>query len=143
MILIVVIDSYAQRIESINMHIFKDSGDGSAIIQMLDRLDLLRFEATYLSLASLLKRLRPVKPRILFNTPPGQTTVPGDPNYSGGSIATSSSLESKPEAYAQNVANDFLKATRSSIVKWLGGMEWANPEAKVYLFPQYVIIVLF
>jgi hypothetical protein len=120
------------------MRVVKDSKGSKAITQMLDRLNLFRFEATYSSLASLLKRLRPAKPKT-FNTPPGQTTVPEDPNYSGGSIATNSSLESKPETYAQNVANDFLKATRHSIETWVEGITWTNPEAEVYLFPQYVI----
>jgi hypothetical protein len=51
-----------------------------------------------------------------FTTPAGQTTIPEDSNRSGGS---SSSTESKPEIYAQNVAVDFLKATYSTITEWM------------------------
>jgi hypothetical protein len=93
------------------MAVVKNSRGSNAITQMLRKLDLVDFNPTYLSLASLFKRLRPAKQKLMFDTPPGQTTVPGDPNFSGGSAATNSSIESKPEVYAQNVANDFLKAT--------------------------------
>ena len=139
--LIVVIDSYAQRIESVDMAVVKNSKDGNAITEMLDRLDLGRFDTMYLSLESLLTRLRPAKQNPMFNTPPQQTTVPVNPIYSGGSADsadTSSSTESKPELYAQDVAKDFLKATYVTIRKWLVGMEWANPEARLYLSSQYV-----
>jgi hypothetical protein len=75
-----------------------------------------------------------------FDTPPGQTTVPGNPSYSGGSTGTSSSLESKPETYAQNVANDFLKIRCLTISDWLEGMGWANPAVSLYLSLQYVVM---
>jgi hypothetical protein len=44
-------------------------------------------------------------------------------HFSGGSTATSSSVESKPETYAQDVARDLLKATYITIGTWLEGME--------------------
>ena len=75
---------------------------------MLRSLDLADFNSTHVSLATLLERLRPAAARqVAFATPPRQTTVPGDPNYSGGSTdstSTNSSSESKAEPYAQNVA---------------------------------------
>jgi hypothetical protein len=141
LMLIVVINSYAQRIESVDIAVVKDSKDGNAITSMLDRLDLGRFDTMYLSLETLFKRLRPAKQKPMFSTPPQQTTVPANPIYSGGSMNsadTSSSTESKPELYAQDVAKDFVKATYVSIRRWLVGMEWANPEARLYLSSQYV-----
>jgi hypothetical protein len=120
------------------MQALKDSRGSGAIVDMLDRLDLSRFEATYVSLATLLKRLRPAAQKIMFNTPPRQTTVPGDPTYSGGSTGTSSSLESKPETYAQNIAMKFIEATCLTIRKWLDRIEWVAPAAKLCLSPQYV-----
>lgn len=136
--LIVVIEDYAHRIESMDMQIVKESIGTEAIAEMIESRGLLRFESAYVSLATLLKRLRPVAPRIAFNTPPRQTTVPQNPNYSGGSTGTSSSIESKPETYAQDVARDFVKATCLTIGKWLHGIDWINPAAKAYLLPQYV-----
>jgi hypothetical protein len=132
--LIVVINSYAQRIESVDMAVVKDSRNSTAMIDMLDRLNLVRFEAMYSSLETLFKQLRPAK-QPMFSTPPQQTTVPVNPNFSGGS---SSSTESKAELYAQNVISRFIDATCASIKKWLVEIEWANPEAKLYLSSQYV-----
>ena len=111
---------------------------------MLRRLDLGDFKSTYLSLVTLLSRLRQSShTQIAFATPPGQTTVPQDPTRSGGSTSSSSSTESKPEPYAQNVATDFLKDTYATVVEWMGGIEWINPDAKVQLSPQYRLLYRF
>ena len=111
---------------------------------MLKALDLREFNSTYLSLTSLLARLRrSTHMQIAFATPPGQTTIPGDPHRSGGSASSSSSTESKPEPYAQNVATDFLKATYATVADWMEDIEWINPESKLYLSPQYVTILSF
>jgi hypothetical protein len=117
------------------MQVVTESRGNNAIVEMLTPLNLLRFETTYISLATLLKRLRPAARTLAFNTPPGQTTVPQNPNYSGGSTGTNSSVESKPETYAQDVARDFLKATCITISKWLEGIQWINPVARAYLSP--------
>ena len=102
-------------------------------------LDLAEFNSTYLSLASLLARLRrSSQAQITFAMPPGQTTIPEDPNRSGG---VTSSTESKPEPYAQNFALRFLEETYSTIAEWMGGFEWINSDFKLYLYPQYKSIL--
>src|SRR5215813_12937008 len=129
---------YAQRIEEIDMNIIKDPEIDPGISGLLRSLDLLEFSPTYLSLASLLARLRrSTHTQITFATPPTQVTKPEDPNRSGGSTSTSSSTESKPEPYAQDVAIDFLKGTYFTVEKWMKRFEWANPDARLYLSPQY------
>ena len=91
------------------MNVLKDPESHPAIVKMLRMLDLGEFNSTYRSLASLLARLRrSSQTQITFATSPGQTTMPEDPNRSGGST---SSTESKPELYAQNVAFRFLEDT--------------------------------
>jgi len=117
------------------MTILKDPDSHPAIFKMLRMLDLSEFNSTYRSLASLLARLRrSSQTQIAFATPPGQTTMPEDPNRSGGST---SSTESKPEPYAQNVAFRFLEDTYSTIAEWMSSFEWINSNSKLYLYPQY------
>ena len=117
------------------MTILKDPDSHPAIFKMLRMLDLSEFNSTYRSLASLLARLRrSSQTQIAFATPPGQTTMPEDPNRSGGST---SSTESKPELYAQNVAFRFLEDTYSTIAEWMSSFEWINSNSKLYLYPQY------
>jgi hypothetical protein len=121
----------------IDMNILKDCEDNREVFKMLRRLDLGDFKSTYLSLVTLLARLRrSTHAQIAFATPPGQTTIPQDPSRSGRST---SSTESKPEPYAQNAAIEFLKDTYATVVEWMGGIEWINPDAKVQLSPQYVV----
>jgi len=119
------------------MNVLKDGEGNREIFKMLRALDLIEFNSTYLSLATLLARLRrSTHTQIAFATPPGQMTMPDDPNRSGGSTSSSSSTESKPEPYAQNVATDFLKATYATVAEWMEDIEWINPESKLYLSPQ-------
>ena len=112
--------------------------EGNAkIFRMLETLGLAGFNSTYSSLTTLLARRRRSTgdTRLVFQTPPGQTTIPEDPDHSGGS---SSSTESKPEINAQNVAVDFLKATHSTVPEWTENIGWVNSEAKLHLSPQYI-----
>ena len=126
------------------MNVLKDCEGNREIFKMLRALDLIEFNSTYLSLATLLARLlRSTHTQIAFATPPGQMTMPDDPNRSGGSTSSSSSTESKPEPHAQNVATDFLKATYATVAEWMEDIEWINPECKLYLSPQYVTILSF
>ena len=134
-----VIESYAQRIESVDMEVLKNCQGNREIFKMLRNLNLVEFNSPYVSLATLLSRLRAsTHTQIAFATPPRQTTIPQDPNRSGGSTSTSSSTESKPEPYAQNVATKFLEATCTTVADWMEEIEWVNPKAKLYLSPQYV-----
>jgi hypothetical protein len=126
------------------MNVLKNFMGNPEIFKMLRTLDLREFNSTYLSLATLLARLRrSTHTQIAFATPPGQTTIPEDPNRSGGSTSSSSSTESKPEPYAQNVATNLLTATYSTVAEWIGDLEWVNPDAKLYLSPQYVSVLSF
>ena len=124
------------------MHVLKDPDSHPELFKMLRSLDLTEFNSTYSSLAALLARLRrSTHTQVTFATPPGQTTIPQDPNLSGGSTSTtssSSSAESKRELFAQNVATDFLKATYFTVAEWMTRLEWVNPHAKLHLSPQYV-----
>jgi len=125
------------------MHVLEDPDSRPEMFEMLRSLDLLEFNSTYLSLANLLARLpHSTRTQIAFATPPGQTTIPQDPNRSGGSTSSASSTESKPEPYAQDVATHFLSATYSTVAKWMRRLEWVNPAAKLYLSPQYVTNLL-
>ena len=133
--------------EKVDVKLLKDPDSYPKIFEMLRMLNLQEFNAVYLSLASLITRLRrSTHAAITFTTPLGQTTVPENPGLSGGSTSstsstsTSSSTESKPEPYAQNVAIDFLKATYATVIKWMTNLEWVNPQAKLYLSPQYPIV---
>jgi hypothetical protein len=135
-----VIEKYAQRIESVDVDALKRCDHDQDIFATLHTLDLGEFNYAYLSLTTLLTRLRrSTQTPLAFSTPPGQTTMPDAPNRSGGSTSTSSSTESKPEPYSQNFATDFLKATYITIARLIGRFEWANPNAKVRLSPQYII----
>jgi hypothetical protein len=121
------------------MHVLKDPDSHPEILEMLSSLSLMGFNSTYLSLANLLARhRRSTHSQIAFATPPGQTTLPDNPNRSGGSTSSSSSTESKPEPYAQNFATDFIKTTYSTVVKWMTRFGWVNPDSKLYLSPRYV-----
>jgi hypothetical protein len=120
------------------MNYVKNFEGNAKIIKMLRILDLKEFSSTYSSLSTLLSRCRRSTgdTRLVFQTPPGQTTVPEDPNRSGGS---SSSTESKPEIYAQNVVTDFLKSTHSTVAEWMEDVGWVNSEVKLHLSPQYFL----
>lgn len=119
------------------MHILRDPENDPEILEMLRKLDLPEFYSAYSSLAILLARVRhSTHTQVTFATPPGQMTIPEDPNHSGGTTSSSSSTESKPEPYAQNVATNFLIATHSTVSKWMRRFEWVNPKAKLYLSPQ-------
>ena len=119
------------------MNHVKNFRGNAKIINMLRMLDLNEFTSTYSSLATLLAKRRHSTGdiQVVFQTPPGKTTIPEDPNRSGGS---SSSTESKPEIYAQNVAVDFLKATHSTVAEWTENIGWVNSEVKLHLSPQCV-----
>ena len=70
------------------MNVLKDCEGNREIFKMIRALDLREFNSTYLSLATLLARLRrSTHTQIAFATPPGQTTMPEDPNRSGGSTS--------------------------------------------------------
>ena len=126
------------------MNIIKNGIGNPELFKMLRTLGLKEFNSTYLALATLLARARrSTHAEVVYATPPGQTTAPEDPNRSGGSTSSSSSTESKPEPYAQNVATNLLTTTYSTVSEWIADIDWATPDAKLRLSPQYVDIVFF
>ena len=134
-------------IESVDMHVLKDPDNRPEIFKMLRSLDLTEFNSTYSLLATLLARVRrSTHTQVTFATPPGQTTVPQDPNLSGGSTSTTSSTSSaelKGEPFAQNVATHFISATYSTVAEWMTRLDWVNSHDKLYLSPQYVLNFVF
>jgi hypothetical protein len=119
------------------MNHVKNFEGNAKIVNMLRMLDLKEFTSTYSSLGILLAQCRRSTgdTQMVFRTPPGKTTIPEDPDHSSGS---SSSTQSKPEIYAQNVAVDFLKSTHSTMAQWMEGIGWVNSEVKLHVSPQYV-----
>jgi hypothetical protein len=57
-------------------------------------------------------------------TPPNQTTIPSNPQYSSSSTGSGSSRESKPEHHTQTAANAFLYANLKSIETQLKRFAW-------------------
>jgi hypothetical protein len=138
-----VIEKYAQRIESVDVDALRRCDHNQDVFEILDILDLGEFKYAYLSLKTLLTRIRrSTQTPLKFSTPPGQTIVPENSNRSGGSISISSSTESKAEPYSQNLATRFLEATYTTIARLIGRLEWANPIAKVCLSTQYIIVLI-
>lgn len=123
------------------MDVLKSYDHDRDIVKMLKRLDLGEFSNAYISLITLLARFRrSTQTPLVFSTPPGQTTIPENPNRSGGSTSSSSSTESKAEPYSQNFMTKFMDTTYTTIVELIGGFEWANPETKIRLSEQYIIV---
>jgi hypothetical protein len=124
------------------MNHVKNYEGNAKMYRMLETLGLAGFNSTYSSLTTLLARRRRSTgiTQVFFTTPPGQTTIPEDPNRSGGS---SSSTESKPEIYAQNVANRLLEATHSTVAEWMEDIGWINSEVKLHLSSQYIRLLFF
>lgn len=122
------------------MNLLKEFEEGDVILEMLAKRQLLQFYSTYSALGDLLTRFRlSTHAPVAYTTPPGQTTVPENPNNSDGST---SSTESKGEPYAQDVAKRFLDATLSTVTRWID-RNWVNPDAKLYFRPQYIHIISF
>jgi hypothetical protein len=127
----------ADRIATIDMGIVKRRGQDWELYQMLDERGLGRFELAYKALGDLLARVRRSAGTapVVYRTPPGQTTVPQNADYTGGS---SSSAESKPEPHVNQFAGNFLGTAFLTVSKWIQPLRWTNPEARAHLEPQYV-----
>jgi len=134
-----VIDSTAVNIQNVDMSIVKRRGASSESMQMLASRGLLLFAPAYNSLGTLLARVRSSMGTapVIYATPPGQTTVPQDPSFSGGSSRSNSSAESKGEPYVNNFATKFLETTFLVISPWVERARWMIPKADAFLFSQY------
>ena len=136
-------EATAAKIANIDMSIVRRRGHGHAILKMLREFDLAHFAGAYDSLGTLLARVRNSTGAapVAYRTPPGQTTVPQNPNLTAGSNAstsTSSSMESKGEPYVNKFAIHFLDTVFLSVSEWVQQLKWANPKAQAFLFSQYV-----
>ena len=123
------------------MSIVRQSGkDFYALVQMLSERSLRDFALAYQALGDLLARVRNSigTAPVVYRTPPGQTTVPQNPDYTGGSNTSSSSAESKPEPHVNQFASNFLGTAFLTVSKWIQPLRWANPQARAHLKPQYV-----
>jgi hypothetical protein len=99
------------------MQVITESRGSMAIMKMLHTLSLRFFEHAYIALSSFLKSLQ------LKNDPP-----------------TRHSFE--PEMY-NVVALRFIEAIYLTISAYLEDLDWINPQAKAFLAPQYVHVILF
>ena len=124
------------------MTIVKRRGAYLECMQMLSNSGLMQFAPAYISLGTLLARVRRstgIAP-VIYSTPPGQTTVPQDPSLSGGSSGSSgsdSSAQSNGEPYVNDFATNFLETTFLVISPWVGRVQWMNPRANAFLLSQY------
>jgi hypothetical protein len=121
------------------MGIVKRPGAYPESMQMLASCGLLLFAPAYNSLGTLLARVRRSMGTapVIYSTPPGQTTVPQDPSFTGGSSGSNSSAQSKWEPYVNNFATKFLETTFIVISPWVGRARWMIPRAEAFLFSQY------
>ena len=63
-------------------------------------------------------------------TPPNQTTIPANPNFSKESslsAASGSSAASKAEHFTQKFADAFIEASFKAIQRSLDGLSWLDP----------------
>lgn len=122
------------------MSIVRRSGEDYALVQMLTKRGLGHFALAYSSLGTLLARVRNSMGTapVVYETPPGQMTVPQNPDHTSGSDVSSSSAESKSEPHVNLFASNFLGTAFLTVSKWVQPLRWANPQAHAHLKPQYV-----
>jgi hypothetical protein len=111
---------------------------------MLSERRLRDFTFAYQALGDLLTRIRHSigTAPVVYRTPPGQITVPRNPDYTGGSDTSSSSAESKPEPHVNIFGNLFLGAAFLTVSKWIQTIRWVNPQARAHFKSQYVLSFL-
>jgi len=97
----------------------------------------LLFVRAYKALINVLYKPTPPSPKLSLlpshavYTPPNQTTIPPNPNFSKESnlsAASSSSAASKAEHFTERFADAFIEASFESILDELGrGIPWLDP----------------
>lgn len=97
-----------------------------------DALQLGNFGIVYAALNSVMER-RHSSNRTEFRTPPHQTTIPVDPAFSGASVVSKSSSDSKAEPYVQTFADRFIDSTLTSLQPYLNDLVWMDPKFEPYL----------
>lgn len=102
----------------------------------LEELTLAYFGIAYQALITLLEKRQSKTSSADFQTPPGQTTIPAKPNFSGES---GSSAESKPEYFPHTFADRFIGACYLAVQRQIGGLTWMNPEYGPQLSIPYSI----
>jgi hypothetical protein len=77
-----------------------------------------------------LQQLLPSNPHL---TPPGQMTVPANPNFSDSTNSTAASGESKPEHYTDFFAHEFVQGSLKVLKKNVRNIPWMRPDLGFYL----------
>jgi hypothetical protein len=107
----------------------------------------LRFERTYRALINVLYKptssAKPIiQPSNIAFTPPNQTTVPADPNFSKESTistGSTSSAASKAEHFTEKFADAFIEASFESISRQLGeNIPWLDPRRQFRLIFPFI-----
>ena len=102
----------------------------------LEELNLAYFGIAYQALITLLEKRQAKTPAADFQTPPGQTTIPANPNFSGES---GSSAESKPEYFPHTFADRFIGACYLAVQRQIGGLTWMHQQCRPQLSIPYSI----
>jgi hypothetical protein len=97
-----------------------------------DALQLGSFGVAYAALNSVMER-RHSSNRAEPQTPPNQTTVPVDPTFSGDSVVSKSSTDSKGEPFVQKFADRFVDSSLSSLQPYLEDLNWMDPTYRAFL----------
>ena len=97
-----------------------------------DALQLGNFGNVYAALNSVMER-RHSSNRTELRTPPHQTTIPVDPAYSGASVVSKSSSDSKGEPFVQKFADRFIDSSLSSLQPYLNDLDWMDPKFRAFL----------
>jgi len=100
-----------------------------------DAIQLGVFGIAYTALSSLMER-RESFAQWEYQTPPHQTTVPADPNFSGGSVVSKSSSDSKGEPYVQTFADRFIDSALTTLQPYLDDLDWIDPRYTPHLGVQ-------
>jgi len=98
-----------------------------------DALQLGSFGVAYEALVSVLERRESSHQANEFRTPPRQTTVPIDATFSGDSVVSKSSSDSKGESFVQKFADRFIDSSFISLRPYLDGFVWMDPTYRARL----------
>jgi hypothetical protein len=106
---------------------------------------MVQFKKFYMDFSQVLRKNLPLSPPTMTSqtvTPPLQTTIPPDPQYSSSSTTSTTSRDSKAEHYTQAAANDFLYSTVASIEDPLEKFAWYRG-GEVQLVSTFLALVIY
>jgi hypothetical protein len=143
-----VIDEVAKNLEQIN-----DSNEITSRFKFKVSLhpSMSQFKNFYIDFSQVLRKNLPLNTPTMISqtvTPPLQTTIPPNPQYSSSSADSTdstnstSSKESKPEHHAQAAANGFLYSTVITIEEALEKLAWYHGD-EVQLQPTFLLLMIY